>query len=54
MQSTKLYNSNRTEWSPTQSVIICVITESDFLNHEHDYQPNWMTKTSGNHNYDKI
>ena len=45
-------NSNRTEWSPIQSVIIRVITKSDdhtagvrFVDHEYDYRLNWTTRS---------
>ena len=47
-----LYNGNRTEWSPIQSVIIQMITKSDdrtagvrFVNHEYDYKQNWTTRS---------
>ena len=45
-------NGNRTEWSPTQSVIIRVITKSDdrpagvrFVYHEYDYRLNWTRRS---------
>ena len=45
-------NGNRTEWSPIQSVIIRVITNSDdraagvrFVYHEYDYRLNWTTRS---------
>ena len=45
-------NGNRAEWSPIRSVIIRVITKSDyraagvrFVNHEYDYRPNWTTRS---------
>ena len=47
-----IYNGNRTEWRPVQSVIIQVITKSDyctmgvqFVNHKYDYRQNWVTKS---------
>ena len=47
-----IYNGNRTEWSPIQSVIIRVITKSDdraagvrFVYHEYDYRLNWTTRS---------
>ena len=50
--STVISNSNRTEWSPIQSVIIRVITKSDdraagvrFVYHEYDYRLNWTTRS---------
>jgi len=38
-------NGNRTEWSPSRSVIIRVIAKSDVFNHEYDYRPNWTTQS---------
>ena len=35
---TDISNGNRTEWSPIRSVIIQVITKSDFAYHEYDYK----------------
>ena len=49
-----IYNGNRTEWRPVQSVIIQVITKSDyctmgvqFVNHKYDYRQNWVKETMG-------
>ena len=41
---------NRTEWSPIRSVIIRVITKSDFF-HEYDYRPNWTKVNHKNYNF---
>ena len=48
--------SNRTEWSPIQSVIIRAITKSDdraagvqFVYHEYDYRLNWTKTVSARH-----
>jgi len=45
-------NGDGTEWSPIRSVIVRVITKSDdrtagvrFVYHEHDYGPNWTTRS---------
>ena len=47
-----IYNGNRTEWRPVQSIIIQVITKSDyctmgvqFVNHKYDYRQNWVTQS---------
>ena len=45
-------NGNRSEWSPIRSVIIRVITKSDyraagirFVYHEYAFRPNWTTRS---------
>ena len=52
MSRSWICSGNRTEWSPIQSVIIRVITNSDdraagvrFVYHEYDYRLNWTTRS---------